>query len=98
MTAESCAHVDLAAWHARRLTKENLLFVVVGNVGRADLEANITAEFGALPTAGGMAPETIDAEPGGPDVNVVERELPTNYIRGQFVTPPPGDPDYAPLR
>ncbi len=95
---ESLTATDLAAWHARRLTKENLLFVVVGNVDRADLETKITAAFGALPTAGGTAAETIGAEPGGPDVNVVERELPTNYIRGQFVTPPPGDPDYAPLR
>lgn len=95
---ESLTVEDLSAWHARRLTKENLLFVVVGNVDRADLEAKIRATFDALPAAGGMAAETTAAQPGGPDVNVVERELPTNYIRGQFVTPPPGDPDYAPLR
>ena len=95
---ESMTAEDLAAWHARRLTKENLLFVVVGNVDRTDLETKISAEFGALPAAGGTASEAIGAEPGEPDVDVVERELPTNYIRGQFVTPPPGDPDYAPLR
>ncbi len=95
---ESMTAEDLATWHASRLTKENLLFVVVGNVDRAELEAKISATLGALPAAGGQAAEAANAVVGGPDVNVVERELPTNYIRGQFVTPPPGDPDYAPLR
>ena len=33
----------LAAWHKARMTKENLLLVVVGNVPRADLEAKVKA-------------------------------------------------------
>ena len=45
----------LAAWHKQRMTKENLVIVVVGNVSRADLTSKIAAAFGGLPATGGKA-------------------------------------------
>lgn len=89
---------DLVRWHRTRLTKENLLLVVVGNVTRADLEAKVTAAFGALPAQGGrwVAPPPLVAAK--PSVTVVSRDLPTNYIQGVFPTPNLGDSDFAALR
>jgi predicted Zn-dependent peptidase len=95
---ESLQVEDLERWHDQRLTKENLLFVVVGNVPRADVEAKIAAAFGGLPPTGGAARPIPPLAPSGPAVEVTERELPTNYVRGEFSTPHPGDPDYAAIR
>ena len=88
----------LASWHKQRLTRENLLLVVVGNVSRADLTRKIESTFGKLPATGGSALHPSRLAAVTPDVMVVKRELPTNYITGYFAAPPPSDPDYAALR
>ena len=88
----------LASWHKLRLTRENLLLVVVGNVSRADLTRKIESTFGKLPATGGSALHPSRLAAVTPDVMVVKRELPTNYITGYFAAPPPSDPDYAALR
>ncbi len=88
----------LASWHKQRLTRENLLLVVVGNVSRADLTRKIESTFGSLPATGGSALHASRLAAVTPDVMVVKRELPTNYITGYFAAPPPSDPDYAALR
>jgi predicted Zn-dependent peptidase len=78
---------DLAKWHKRRLTKANLLVVVVGNVSKAELTSKITAALGSLPATGGGAPTVPALAPAKPTVTVVERQLPTNYIQGLYVAP-----------
>ena len=88
----------LAAWHKQRMTKENLLIVVVGNVSRADLTSKITAAFGSLPATGGKAAAVTGVSNVTPDVVVVERPLPTNYITGYFAAPSLTDPDYPAFR
>ena len=88
----------LATWHKQRFTRENLLLVVVGNVSRADLTRKIESTFGTLPATGGRAIRAPRLSAVTPDVMVVKRELPTNYITGYFAAPPPSDPDYAALR
>jgi zinc protease len=88
----------LANWHRQRFTKENLLVVVVGNVSRADLTRKIESTLGKLPASGGAAIPARRLAGITPDVLVVKRELPTNYITGFFAAPPPSDPDYAALR
>lgn len=93
MTAE-----DLRARHAERMAKENLLLVVVGNVPREDLERKIEAAFGALPATGGSANPVPGMSPSPPEVEVTERDLPTNYIRGQFLAPDPGHPDFPAMQ
>jgi len=88
----------LQAWHKARMTKENLLLVVVGNVSRADLEQKVAAAFGGLPATGGAA---VAVKPVGtvtPDVLIVERQLPTNYITGFYAAPTLTDPDYPAFR
>jgi zinc protease len=88
----------LAAWHKARMTKANIVLVVVGNVSRADLESKVAGAFGNLPAAGGAA---VAVKPVGsvtPDVVIVERALPTNYITGFYAAPSLTDPDYAAFR
>jgi zinc protease len=88
----------LADWHRQRFTKENLLLVVVGNVQREDLVRKISSSFGQLAARGGAAARAPALSAITPDVVVVTRELPTNYITGFFAAPAPSSSDYAALR
>lgn len=88
----------LADWHTRRMTKENLLIVVVGNVSRADLTQKIQAAFASLPATGGRATAVKAITSVTPDVVLVQRQLPTNYITGFYAAPSLSDPDYAAFR
>ncbi|MFN2432771.1 MAG: M16 family metallopeptidase [Gemmatimonadota bacterium] len=88
----------LREWHRRRLTKENLLLVVVGDVDPEDLRAKVQAAFGGLPEEGeaGRRAESRGAAPA--ELAVVQRALPTNYVRGTFPAPGLADEeDYAAL-
>ncbi len=89
---------DLARWLKRRLTKENLLIVVVGNVKREDLESKILASFGDLPREGGAPAHVPALAAARPSLTMVRRDLPTNYIQGMYVAPARSSNDYAPLR
>lgn len=88
----------VAAWHRQRMTKENLLIVVVGNVSRADVTSKIAAAFGTLPATGGKAPAVAAVRNVTPGVVLVERQLPTNYITGYFSAPSLSHPDYPAFR
>jgi zinc protease len=95
---ETIARDDLVRWHQRRLTKANLLIVVVGNVAREDLTARITTAFGSLPTQGGSASAVSPLSSAGSDVLVVNQDLPTNYIMGGFIAPAPSHADFPAMR
>lgn len=97
-SVEALGPEDLAAWRERRMTKENLTFVVVGNVPREDVERKIAEAFGDLPATGGAAPPVPELDASAAAVDVTERALPTTYVRGQFLSPDPGDPDFAAMQ
>jgi zinc protease len=78
---------DLDRWRKRRLTKANLVLVVVGNVTRDQLERAVASSFGALPATGGVAPKVPPLVASRPSVTIIERALPTNYIRGLYSAP-----------
>ena len=88
----------LSAWHKQRMTKENLLIVVVGNVSRDDLTKKIQAAFGSLPATGGKAPALAAMTAITPELITIERELPTNYITGFYSAPTLTDPDFVAFR
>ena len=89
---------DVANWHKRRLTKANLLIVVVGNVAPADLSRKVTAAFGSLPATGGEAKKAATVASARGEPALIKRELPTNYIEGVFAAPAPSHADFAPMR
>ena len=89
---------DLLQWHQRRMTKANLLLVVVGNIPRADLEARVAKAFGSLPATGGEAPVAAQLTTLKRDLLVVQRNLPTNYIMAAYAVPGPTSQDYTAFR
>jgi zinc protease len=89
---------DLREWHRRRLTRDNLLLVVAGDVTREDLESKVAAALGALPEKGDAGRAVEGHASHRATVAVVERALPTNYVRGTFRAPSLAEEeDYAAL-
>jgi len=89
---------DLVRWHKTRMTKENLLIVVVGNVTPADLRQKIVAAFGSLPATGGAAAKARVVTSAKGDPVLVKRDLPTNYIEGVFAAPALSSADFPAMR
>lgn len=88
----------IAEWHRRRMTKENLLLVVVGNVSREDLARKVERAMASLPERGGaVARATLAPQTKAPPL-VVQRAIPTNYISGVFRAPSQADEDHPATR
>ncbi|MBD3273960.1 MAG: hypothetical protein GF372_01545 [Candidatus Marinimicrobia bacterium] len=92
---QSATPEDLKAYHSKHLTKDRALLVVVGDV-TPDMISKRASELAAALPAGSAdeAPNFGSFAPGDSDMEIAERELPTNYIRGQFKAPSLADPDY----
>ena len=89
---------DLQRFQREHIVTSRMLLVVVGNIDRAGVERLVLGTFATLPT-GAYAwtmPDTADASK--PDVAVVRRALPTNYLQGFFRGPAANSPDAVALR
>lgn len=79
------------------LQTSQLLLVVVGNVDKDKLRQRVENTFGQLPK-GNYKPVLPDKiEHISPMLEIVNRELPTNYILGYFSAPSLNDQDFYPM-
>ncbi len=84
--------------HRSVMQTSRLMLVFVGDFDVESLKAKVAASFGKLPKGTYTEPEMPALDFSKPSLNVIERELPTNYIKGVFEAPAPGSPDYYPMR
>lgn len=89
---------DLAAYHGKALKGDRLLVVVVGDLDREDLKRKASKAFGGLSASSKPFVAVSFPTHGKPRLKVIPRDLPTNFVIGYFAAPPPGHPDYAPLK
>ena len=89
---------SLRRYHTEQIVKSRMLVVIVGNVGRPQVEKLITRTLGKLPpgTYKWTLPDTLPVR--GAGFAIERRSLPTNYILGYYVGPPAGSKDYQALR
>jgi predicted Zn-dependent peptidase len=75
-----------------------LLLVFVGDLDADQLKTKIAATFGKLPRGSykDAAYPPLDFSKG--TIDVVQRTLPTNYVKGTFAAPSLGTPDYNAMR
>ncbi|MBN2029254.1 insulinase family protein [bacterium] len=80
------------------LQTSRLLLVVVGDVGPDQIKRKVEETFGRLPRGDyqSVLPDPIMHE--APALELVQRDLPTNYIQGYFSAPGLSDPDFYPMR
>jgi zinc protease len=89
---------NLKAYHATQLQTSRMLVVIVGNVTLEEVKRKVAASFGKLPRGAykpGVAPAFKPGEKA--ELQIIDKPVPTNYIRGTFPAPSIGDPDYPAL-
>lgn len=89
---------DLAAYHKKMIETSRMLLVVVGDVEPAVLQKQIAATFGSLPrgTYKDAPLPPLDFSKGS--VDVAQKPVQTDYVKGVFAAPSLRDPDYYAMR
>ncbi|MBA3769795.1 MAG: insulinase family protein, partial [Blastocatellia bacterium] len=89
---------DLRAFHKSMMQSSRLLLVVVGNVDPEEIRKLATASFGSLPR-GDYAERPVEPlKFAKSTVDVSQRALSTNYVKGIFAAPPLSSSDYYAMR
>ena len=97
-TVSSLKLEDLRAYHQKILQTSRLLLVIVGDIEPQAIKKQVSDSFGKLPR-GDYKPQPIKPlEFTKSTLDVTERALPTNYVRGVFIAPSLGDPDYYAMK
>lgn len=100
-TAETIAAFkleDLRAYHKKVMQTSQLLLVVVGNVDPEVLKGRVEATLGKLPRGNYEEKPLPELTFDKPSVEVTNRAVETNYIKGVFAAPSLNNPDYYAMR
>lgn len=89
---------DLRDYHKKVMQTSQLLLVVVGDIDPDDLKQRVRATLGKLPRGDYNEKAYPALDFSKPTVDIVERSLPTNYVRGVFDAPPLSSSDYSAMR
>jgi len=89
---------DLRAYHKTLLQTSRLLLVIVGDLEPQVVQKQITASFGDLPRGDYKEQSLERINFIQSTVDVSERSIPTNYVKGIFAAPSLKDPDYHAMR
>lgn len=89
---------DLKSYHKTLLQTSRLLLVIVGDLEPQAIEKQVTASFGKLSRGTYKEPPTQRINFSKPTIDVTERAIPTNYVKGIFNAPSLNDPDYSAMR
>jgi zinc protease len=97
-TLAAITPAQLRDYHKKVMETSRLLLVVVGDVDAADLKARIASTLGTLPKGNYSETALPPIDFSKSSVDIVSRQLPTNYIKGDFAAPTLNSPDYYPMR
>jgi predicted Zn-dependent peptidase len=89
---------DLRSYHSKLMETSRMLLVIVGDLDAEMIRSAVTASFGKLPRGNFRAPAVPKIDFERSTLDVVRRDLPTNYVNGMFPAPSLGDPDYPAMR
>jgi zinc protease len=89
---------QLREHHKRSMETSRLLLVVVGDIDEADLKARVAQTFGTLPKGNYQESPLPALDFSKPTLEVVSRQLPTNYVKGDFAAPTLASSDYYAMR
>lgn len=89
---------DLAAYHKKLLETSRMLLVVVGDVEPEALQKKVAAAFGALPRGDYKESPLPALDLGKPSLDISQKAVQTNYVKGTFAAPSIRDADYYAMR
>ena len=97
-TIASFTAADLRAHHKKVMETSRLLFVFVGDIEPEKLKSMIAAKFGKLPRGTYKNEPIAQVDFTRGSLDTVQRNLPTNYVKGTFAAPSLSSPDYFAMR
>ncbi len=97
-TVSKFTPADLAAYHKTLLQTSRLLLVIVGDTEESEIRKFVTSSFSALPKGDYKDTPMPQLKFTEPTLDVVQRPLTTNYIKGIFAAPSLASPDYYAMR
>lgn len=97
-TVSSLKAPDLAAYHKRLLETSRMLLVVVGDVDPTVFQRQVAASFGTLPRGSYAATPVKPLDISQPTIEVNQKAVQTNYVKGTFSAPSIADADYYAMR
>lgn len=89
---------DLRAYHKKVMQTSQLLLVIVGDLEPQAIQRKVAATLGKLPRGNYKETPLPALAFDKPAVDVTQRSLPTNYIKGVFAAPSVADADYSAMR
>lgn len=89
---------ELRAYHKNLMQTSRLLLVIVGDIDASVLKQRIGDSFGKLPRGNYTDTAFAALDFSKPTLDVNQRTLPTNYVKGIFNAPALGNPDYYAMR
>lgn len=89
---------DLKTYHTKMMETSRLLFVFVGDIDPAKLKEMVTSTFGKLPRGTYKEPPYPALSFAKGSFDYIQRNLPTNYVKGTFAAPALDSPDYFAMR
>jgi len=93
-SVSSFTREDLVKFHQQEFSKARGVLIVVGNVDPDDIRMKAKILAAGLPEGNAFVTNAAPFDPGKPALDVVQRQLPTNYILGYCPAPSPADEDY----
>jgi zinc protease len=88
----------LRTYEKNMMQTSRMLIVVVGDTNVDDIKQLVTSTFGKLPKGDYKDTRIAALQFAQPTVDIEQRTLPTNYIKGVFSAPSISDPDYYAMR
>lgn len=89
---------QLRQHHKTVMQTSQLLLVIVGDLDPEAIREKVASTFGKLPRGEYKDTALPPIDFSKPTLEIVQRDLPTNYVKGVFDAPAPGSPDYYPIR
>jgi zinc protease len=89
---------DLKAYYQKTFQTSQLLLVVVGDINADDLQKQLANSFGKLPRGNYQAKPVLPISFSQPTLDITEKPLETDYVKGIFAAPNLSDADYYAMR
>jgi len=89
---------DLKAYHQKMLETSRMLLVIVGDVEPAALQTRIASSFANVPRGEYKEKPLPAIEFAKSTVDITEKGVQTDYVKGTFAAPSIRDPDYYAMR
>ena len=89
---------DIRAYHQKVMQTSQLLLVIVGDVDPAAIQKQVAATLGKLPKGNYKEESLPSLVFDKPTLDITNRAVETNYIKGVFAAPSLNNPDYYAMR